>query len=125
MKYYVGLDVSMKTTFISIVNQEKKIVFESEVITDPCTIFSAIKGTKLDIENCAIESGAISHWLVKELLKRKIPVVCVDSRKMAKILSININKTDKMMHVLLPKPCAVVSIQRSIKKIRKTLKCRF
>jgi transposase len=95
MKYYVGLDVSMKTTFISIVNQEKKIVFESEVITDPCTIFSAIKGTKLDIENCAIESGAISHWLVKELLKRKIPVVCVDSRKMAKILSININKTDK------------------------------
>jgi transposase len=95
MKYYVGLDVSMKTTFISIVNQEKKIVFESEVSTDPEAIFSALKSTKLDVENCAIESGAISHWLVQELLKRKIPVVCVDSRKMAKILSININKTDK------------------------------
>lgn len=95
MKYYVGLDVSMKTTFITIVNQEKKIVFESEVSTDPEAIFSAIKGTKLDIENCAIESGSISHWLVQELLKRKIPVICVDSRKMAKILSININKTDK------------------------------
>lgn len=95
MKYYVGLDVSMKTTFISIVNQEKKIVFESEVSTDPDAIFSAIKSTKLDVENCAIESGSISHWLVQELLKRKIPIICVDARKMSKVLSININKTDK------------------------------
>lgn len=95
MKYYVGLDVSMKTTFISIVNQEKKTVFESEVSTDPDAIFSAIKSTKLDVEKCAVESGAISHWLVKELLKRKIPITCIDSRKMAKILSINVNKTDK------------------------------
>jgi len=95
MKYYAGLDVSMKTTSICIVNQEKKIVFESEVETDPKAIFSAIQQTKLDIENSAVESGSISHWLVQELSKKKMPIVCVDARKMSRVLSININKNDK------------------------------
>jgi transposase len=95
MKYYAGLDVSMKTTSICIVNQEKKIVFESEVPTDPNTIFSAIRGTGLDIENSAVESGSISHWLVQELSRKKMPIICVDARKMSRVLSININKNDK------------------------------
>lgn len=85
MKYYAGLDVSMKTTSICIVNQEKKIVFESEVDTDPNTIFSTIRGTGLDIENSAVESGSISHWLVHELSKKKMPIICVDARKMSRV----------------------------------------
>lgn len=95
MKYYAGLDVSMKITSICIVNQEKKIVFNKEVATDPDVICSTIRSTKLDVENCAIESGAISHWLVNEISSRGLSIICIDARKMSKILSININKTDK------------------------------
>jgi hypothetical protein len=40
MKYCAGLDVSVKTTSICIVNQEKKIVFESEV---PKIVFGSDK----------------------------------------------------------------------------------
>lgn len=95
MKYYAGLDVSMKTTFICIVNQDKKVVYEVEVPTDPRAIFSAIEGTKLHLEGSAIESSSLSYWLVKELSKKGVPIVCVDARKMSRVLSININKTDK------------------------------
>jgi len=95
MKYYIGLDVSMKTTFICIVNQEKKIIFNVEVATDPDAICSAIRSTKLKIEKSAVESGSISRWLVNEISSRGLPIICVDARKMSKILSININKTDK------------------------------
>jgi transposase len=95
MKYYAGLDVSMKTTFICIVSQEKKVVFEQEVLTDPDEIYSSIRSTKLVIENSAVESGSISRWLVQEISKRGLSIVCVDARKMSKVLSININKTDK------------------------------
>lgn len=63
MKYYVGLDVSMKETLI--------------------------------LQKVGVESGAISHWLVEELRRLEIPAVCIDARKMAAILSIRINKTDK------------------------------
>lgn len=95
MKYYTGLDVSMKTTSICIVSQEGRVVYESEVASQPKDIAAALKSTKLPIENVAIESGSITHWLVNELKKVGLPVISIDSRKMSKVLSININKTDK------------------------------
>lgn len=95
MKYYTGLDVSLKTTAICIINQDGKIVFEESIPTDPATISAVIKDTKLDIERVAIESGSISHWLEQELCKRGLPIVCIDAHKMSKVLAININKTDK------------------------------
>lgn len=95
MKYYTGLDVSMKTTFICIVNQERKVVFQDSVPTDPIYITKAIEDTGLAIEKIAVESGSMSYWLVKELRHKGLPVICIDSRRMARVLSLNINKTDK------------------------------
>lgn len=95
MKYYTGLDVSMKTTSICIINQDGKIVFEKEVETDPQDISNAIIKSKFQVENIAVESGSITSWLVRELKLYGLPIICIDSRKMSKVLSININKTDK------------------------------
>jgi len=95
MKYYTGLDISMKTTSICVVNQDGKIIFEDVVSTDPDAIITALRGTKLSMERIAIESGSISHWLMRELIDRDMQMVCIDSRKMAAVLSIKINKTDK------------------------------
>ena len=95
MKYYTGLDVSMKTTSICIIDQNGAIKFEETVPTDPVTISAVIHATKLDIEKIAIESEYISHWLVQELERRDLPIICIDSRQMSKVLSLNINKTDK------------------------------
>jgi transposase len=95
MKHFIGLDVSMKTTSICIVNQNRKIIFEDIAETDPTSIFTMIKNTGLEIEKIALESGSVSHWLIQKLCNRGLPVICIDARKMSKILSININKTDK------------------------------
>lgn len=95
MKYYTGLDVSMKTTSVCIVDQDGKIILEETVATDPATLNAIIKATRLKIEKIAIESGSISHWLVEELIERDLPIICIDSRKMSKVLSLKINKTDK------------------------------
>ena len=58
-------------------------------------IFSEIQKTGLTIEKCAIESSSLSRWLEQELLKKGLTTICVDARKMSRVLSININKTDK------------------------------
>jgi transposase len=95
MQYYTGLDVSMKTTSLCIVDVEGKIVFEETVPTDPGHIALVLNDTKFPITKVALESGSISNWLLKELKMQKIPAICIDSKKMSKVLSININKTDK------------------------------
>ena len=95
MKHYVGLDVSMKKTSICIVNEQGKIVHESEEKTDPHALADAIERTGLKIELVGFESGSLSHYLCQGFKERTLPAVCMDARKMSAILSIRVNKTDK------------------------------
>ena len=95
MKHYIGLDVSMKQTSICIIDEKGAIIFEKDVSTDPQIIYDVIVETGLDIQLAGLESGSLSHWLVDNLGKLGLPTICLCSRKMAAILSITINKTDK------------------------------
>jgi len=95
MKYYIGLDVSMKKTSVCIVDEEAKIVHESVVKTDPHELAEVIKKTGFSIKLVGFESGSLSHYLYAELKQRGLPVVCIDARHMSVLLSTTINKTDK------------------------------
>jgi len=95
MKHYAGLDVSMKKTSICIVNEQGKIVHESEVKTDPHALADAIEKTNLKIELIGFESGSLGHYLIQGFKERALPAVCIDARKMSAILSVRVNKTDK------------------------------
>lgn len=95
MKHYVGLDVSMKKTSVCIVNEQGKIVYESEVKTDPHALSDAIEKTGLKIELVGFESGSLGHYLAQGFKERALAAVCMDARKMSAILSVRVNKTDK------------------------------
>src|SRR5882757_8131318 len=95
MTHYAGLDVSMNTTFICIVNEKGKVVKEMESSSTPEAIHSFLSGTELKIEKIGLESGCLTHYLKKGLKKLGYEVVGMESRKMAAILATIINKTDK------------------------------
>jgi len=95
MKYYVGLDVSMKETFICIIDETGTIINQGRKKTEPQLIAEYLKKFNLAIDKVGIESGSLSHWLCEELKKLDIPAICIDARKMAAVLSVQINKTDK------------------------------
>ena len=95
MRYYAGLDISMKETFVCVVDEKGKKFCEKSVSTDPSTIASFIHGLEIPIEVAGLESGSLSHWLTEELQRLDVPVKCIDARHAAAILSVNINKTDK------------------------------
>jgi len=95
MRHYVGLDVSMKETFICIVDETGKIFHQGKSKTDPDLIAEYLKKLQLSLDKVGIESGSLSHWLVEELRQLEIPALCIDARKMATVLAIQINKTDK------------------------------
>jgi transposase len=95
MKYYAGLDVSNAETSICIVNENNNIVKEAKVSSDPLSIYRYLQKTGLQFEKIGLEAGALSHWLVTSLRIENLNVICIDSRFMAAILSVNINKTDR------------------------------
>jgi transposase len=95
MKHYIGLDVSMKETSICVVDEAGKIIYEGIEVSDPIKLSEHIQALKVDIEKAAVESGSISRWLVTQMQNLGIPVICVDARHMAAILSLNVNKTDR------------------------------
>jgi transposase len=95
MIHYAGLDVSMKTTFICIVNEKGKVVKEIASASTPEAIYSFLSGTGLKIEKVGLESGCLTHYLKKGLKKKGYDVIGMESHRMAAILATIINKTDK------------------------------
>lgn len=95
MRHYVGLDVSMKETFVCIQDETGKILNQGKTKTEPELIAEYLKKFRLTLTKVGLESGSLSHWLIMELKKLEIPAICIDSRKMASILSVQVNKTDK------------------------------
>lgn len=95
MSYYTGLDVSLKTTFISTIDCEGTIVNEAEVETSVEEISAYLQAHSGPYKALGIESGQLSIPLSKGLRKRGFNVICVDARHMAAALSARINKNDK------------------------------
>jgi hypothetical protein len=48
MKYYAGLDVSMKETFICILSEAGEKVYESHTYTDPQSIYDDLNKSGLN-----------------------------------------------------------------------------
>lgn len=95
IKYYSGLDISLKETFISIVDEKGKIVKEEVVASESSAIAEFLLSQSREYESIGIESGQLSISMCKELRSFRLPVICVDARHMAAALSARINKNDK------------------------------
>lgn|SRR3989338_8972970 len=95
MKYFTGLDVSLATTFVSIVDDKNNIIKEGVVKTDAEEIFEFLEIKKFPKQKIGIESGQLSISLCKSLSAKGLDVICVDARHMAAALSARINKNDK------------------------------
>lgn len=95
MNYYSGLDVSLKETFISIIDDRGMTVKEGFVPTEVQSISDYLKEGGLTYDKIGIESGQLSISLCKGLAAQGLSVTCVDARHMAAALSARINKNDR------------------------------
>lgn len=95
MTYYAGLDISMKETSIAIANEKGKIIFERVCETEPEIIAKTLKEFTFKIEKIGLESGCLSFWLIEALKEFEVSSICIESKQMARIISLKVNKTDK------------------------------
>jgi transposase len=95
MSYYVGLDISLDSTSICIVDQEGSIFREGKTGTDPGEIRRFLESCAVPLKRVGLEAGNLSIWLYHDLLAAGVPVVCIETRHAHGVLKAQNIKTDR------------------------------
>lgn len=95
MDHAAGLDVSVKETSVSILDDAGKIVKEVKVASEPQALLKVLGSPSYRFKQIGLEAGPLSQWLFSALAEAELPVICVETRHMQAMLKAQINKTDR------------------------------
>jgi transposase len=93
MQQYIGLDVSLKDTFISIRENGKRI-WRGKCPSDPKLIAEVICKRAPNVERVVFETGPLSVWYYHAMTAEGVPAICIDARHAKAALDMAPNKTD-------------------------------
>ena len=93
MEQFIGLDVSLKDTSISI-REGGKRVWRGKCRSDPEDIAQVIRQRAPDVERVVFETGPLSVWFYHALIEEGVPAICIDARHAKAVLDMAPNKTD-------------------------------
>ena len=93
MKRFAGLDVSLSTTAICVVDEEGQVVFEGAVATDPDLLAAALAAHAPDL--VGQEAGPMSEWLHAGLSRHGLETVLMETRHVRAALKASLIKTDR------------------------------
>jgi transposase len=95
MSLYAGLDISVKTTAICVVDGNGQILLETVVDSSPNAIADRLREFEQPLERIGLEAGPLSQWIYGGLVDIGLAAICVETRHMHAALSARINKTDR------------------------------
>lgn len=95
MEYFVGLDVSLRSCALCIVDAKGNVVFERELLCDIDDIVRCLAQFPNPITRIGFEAGTMSQHLFYGLTSEGFDVVCMEARQVNAALSAMRNKTDK------------------------------
>ena len=94
LNQYVGLDVSLKETSISVIDEADKTIWRGRSMSTPDDIAEKVQARAPHAVRIGLECGQLSNWLYHGLTSKGLPVICIDARHAHATLSLRINKTD-------------------------------
>jgi transposase len=95
MEYYVGLDVSLRSCALCIVDGKGKVHLERELSCEVRDIVECLGAFEHPIERVGFEAGSLSQHLYFGLQSSGFNIVCMEARQVSAALSAMRNKTDK------------------------------
>jgi len=93
MEEYIGLDVSMKETAVSI-RRDGKRVWRGKCASDPKLIAELIRKRAPAVKRVVFETGPLSVWFYHAFRAEGVPATCIDARHAKAALDMAPNKTD-------------------------------
>lgn len=95
MSYFVGLDVSLRTVALCVIDNDGKIVLERSLDCEVEAIDACLRKFDHPITKLGFEAGTMSQTLFHGLTERGYDAVCMEARHVSAALSAMRNKTDK------------------------------
>ena len=95
MTYYAGLDVSLRTVNICIIDVQGELVAETKLASDVQDIVAYLDDLNIEIDSVGLEAGTLTQYLTYGLQSAAFEVICMESRQVQGALSAMRNKTDK------------------------------
>lgn len=93
MAEYIGLDVSMKETAVSI-RRDGERIWRGKCASDPKLIADLVHKRAPLVERIVFETGPLSVWFYHEFKSADLPAICIDARHAKAALDMAPNKTD-------------------------------
>lgn len=93
MQEYIGLDVSLKDTAVSI-RRDGERIWRGQCASDPKILAALIRKRAPHAKRVVFETGPLSVWFFHALSAEGLPVICIDARHAKAALDMAPNKTD-------------------------------
>jgi transposase len=93
MEQYIGLDLSLKETAIS-VRQNGRRIWRGKCPSDPQLLAEVIRKRAPNATRVVFETGPLSVWFYHALTAEGLPAICIDARHAKAALDMAPNKTD-------------------------------
>ena len=95
MTYYAGLDVSLRTVNVCIIDEQGERIAETKLATEVTDLIAWLDGLALENLQVGLEAGTLTQYLTYGLQSAGFQVVCMEARQVKAALSAMRNKTDK------------------------------
>lgn len=92
---FVGIDVSLKTSALCVVDRAGGVIAEVKAASEPEALFAAITQVGRPIAAIGLEAGPLSQFLWKGLTDAGLPVVLMETRRVKGALQAMPVKTDR------------------------------
>src|SRR5690554_4971125 len=95
MDHFIGLDVSLASTAICVLNAHGKVAKETTATSEPEELVTALRALSGSIIAVGLEAGPLSQWLHKHLTEAGFEAVLMETRQVKGALKAMPIKTDR------------------------------
>lgn len=95
MDHFFGIDVSLESCAVCVMNPSGVVMREAKVVCEPEALITFLRELDLDIACGGLEAGPLSQWLVRHLREAEFEAVLMETRQVKGALKAMPIKTDR------------------------------
>jgi transposase len=95
MEHYPGIDVSLETSCVCVVDGTGRVICEAKVASEPEALIAWFCGRSIEMARIGLEAGPLSQWLYAEMRAAGLAVELLESRHVRDAFKAMPVKTDR------------------------------